>query len=239
MKNIVMNRLFLSSVFILLISSFLFTACNNNEIGNGKDVNPESIYFDYKIWGEEGNDNITVMLQYRFAGRSGTTLLLEDPSRVELDGEQLKVDSSAMTGAYYEIIKPVNAFTGQHTITYIDNTGKKLTEQFSFSPISLRTTFPNELKRNDLVFELNGLDSVDFVRVLMLDTAFESKDINGIDTVRNGKLVISKERLQNVNNGPIHLELYKEMDRPIKDGTKEGGRLSITYGLKRDFILTD
>lgn len=230
-----MNRLH-CAIFLCFL---FFISCNSNETGNGEDVNPESIYFDYKVWGEEGNENITVMLQYRFAGRNGTTLLLSDPARVELDGEQIKADSSTMTGAYYEVIKPVKTFTGLHTITYTDINNKKHSEKFNFSPLSLQKNIPDVMKRDDLVFELNGLDQVDYVRVLMLDTIFESKGINRIDTVRNGILVINKERLRNVVNGPIHLELYKEVDRPVQDGTKEGGRISITYGLKRDFILTD
>jgi hypothetical protein len=32
---------------------------------NSKDVNPDAVYFDYKIWGEEGKEDVTVMLQYR------------------------------------------------------------------------------------------------------------------------------------------------------------------------------
>ena len=230
-----MNRLHCS----ILLSFIFLISCNSNEIGSGDNVNPESIYFDYKVWGEEGNENITVLLQYRFAGPNGTTLLLKDPSRVELDGELIQVDSSTMTGAYYEMIKPVEAFMGSHNIVFTDINGKKHTENFSFYPLTLSKMIPAELKRNDLVFELNGLDSIDYVRVLMLDTTFESKGINRVDTVRNGKLVINKEHLMNLVNGPIHLELNKEVERPLMESTKEGGRISITYGLKRDFVLKD
>ena len=230
-----MNRLHCA----ILLSFIFLISCNSNEIGNGDDVNPESIYFDYKVWGEEGNEIVTVMLQYRFAGRNGTTLMLEDPGKVELDGEQIMADSSMMTGAYYEVLKTVDDFTGSHNIIYTDINGKKHTEHFSFYPLTLRKPIPEELNRNDLEFELNGLDSVDFVRVLMMDTTFESMGINRIDTVRNGKLIIKKERLRNLENGPIHLELYKEADKPVKEGTKEGGRISITYGLKREFNLKD
>mgnify|MGYP001588509514 FL=1 len=86
-----MNRLFL----LLLTSSFLvFCSCNSNEIGKEKDVDPESIYFDYQVKGEEGDDHVTVLLQYRFAGENGTTLTIDEPGKVEFDGEVIKVDSS-------------------------------------------------------------------------------------------------------------------------------------------------
>ena len=79
----------------------------------------------------------------------------------------------------------------------------------------------------------------DYVRVLLTDTSFESEDINWLDTVKNGRVVISKENLKKVVNGPVQLEFIKEVDNPVKNGTKEGGRLSFSYGLKREFILKD
>lgn len=235
-----MNRT--CSLFILataFISIFSLGSCTSNEIGNSKDVNPESIYFDYKVWGEEGNKDVTVMLQYRFAGPNGTTLVLDEPAKVELDGEIIRADSSKMSGAYYEVIKPVREFTGNHSIVFTNLEKKQYKEEFNFQPVILRTKIPAELKRGDLQFELDGLDPVDYVRVLITDTSFESEDINRIDTVRNGRVVVKGEDLKKLVNGPIHLELSKEFDKPVKNRTREGGRLSFSYGLKREFLLKD
>lgn len=227
-----------SALFFSIISlSFFFSSCSSNEIGNSKDVNPATIYFDYQITGEEGNEDITVMLQYRFGGENGTTLVLEEPSKVELDGQVIKTDSSKMTGAFYEIIKPVKDFIGKHTIVFTDINKKQYKEEFSFQPITLRTTIPAIIERGDLVFELDGLNAEDHVRVLLNDTAFASPGINRVDTVKNGRIIISKADLETVVNGPVHLELYKEDEKPVKDGTTEGGRLFVSYGLKREFIL--
>ena len=229
-----MSRLTIS---ILLFASLLFAACNNNEIGSSKDVNPKAIWFDYQVWGEEGNNDMTVMLQFRFAGRNGTTLVLNEPSKVELDGELIKANSSKMTGAFYEIIKPVQEFTGKHTISFTDINKRQYKEEFNFHPITLVTQIPKEIQRDDLVFELNGLNPVDYVRVLLNDTSYASEGINRVDTVKNGRVLISKQDLETVVNGPVHLELYKEDERRVKNGTSEGGRISISYGLKREFVL--
>jgi hypothetical protein len=234
-KFIYMNRI----LPILILISFTYTSCTSNEIGNSKDVNPESIYFDYKIWGEEGKDDITVMLQYRFAGANGTTLVLEEPGKVEFDGKTIEADSSKMTGAYYEIMKPVNEFSGKHRIVFTDLNKKQYKEEFSFQPVSLRTKVPATIHRGDLVFELDGLEPLDYVRILLTDTSFLSEGINRVDTVKNGRVIIKKEELKTVINGPIHLELYKEVEKLLKNGTKEGGQLSVTYGLKREFVLKD
>jgi len=42
-----------------------------------------------------------------------------------------------------------------------------------------------------------------------------------------------------VRKGPVVLELYLEQERPLKQHTTAGGKISITYGLKKEFDLTD
>ena len=229
-----MSRLLLLSANILVL---LISSCTSNEIGNSKDVNPDVIYFDYKVWGEEGKEDVSIMLQYRFAGPNGTTLVLNEPAKVELDGQMVPTDSSKMTGAFYEVTKPLNGFAGKHMILFTDVNKKQYEEEFSFQPFKLKTEMPASFSRGDLVFDLDGLDPIDFVRIFARDTSFESNDINRVDTVRNGRITLTLADLDNLVNGPINIEFYKEDERPVKNGTKEGGRIAITYGLKRGFEL--
>lgn len=231
-----MNRL----LFLLLIFSFLiFNSCSSNEIGSSKDVNPETIYFDYKIWGEEAGDNLTVKLQYRFGGENGTTLTIEEPAKVELDDELIPGDSSKMTGAFYEIQKPIKEFAGEHTITFTYNNEKQYREKFRFQPLQLKTSVPGVVKRGPMLLEVDGLEGEGLVRVILTDTLFTSEGINRMDTIKNRQIIITAEDLESLVNGPIQLELIKEEERPVKNGTREGGRISISYGLKREFILED
>lgn len=229
----------IASTFIFLCFSLHLYSCKSRDIESSSEVNQDKIYFDYRIWGDEETDYITVKLQYRFGGPTGTTLLLEEPAGVMLDGVKIKPDSSRMTGAYYEMIIDTDEFAGNHRIVYTDLNGKTYKEEFSFYPVTLKKEIPAELKRGELVFELNGLDSVDDVRVVMHNTAADSRGINRVEKVRNGNVLISKEELENVLSGPVQLELYKETDKSLKETTPEGGKLSITYGLKRQFVLKD
>jgi hypothetical protein len=228
-----------TTLFFISTAAFFFSSCTSNEIGSSKDVNPDAVYFDYKIWGEEGAEAVTVMLQYRFGGSNGTTLILDEPAKVELDGELIKTDSSKMTGAFYEVMKPLASFTGDHKILFTDINKKKYEEEFSFKPFKLSREIPAELKRSELIFDFEGLDPVDYVRVFARDTSFESNDINRIDTVKNGRIILALADLDNLVNGPIHIQFYKEDEKPVKSATKEGGRIAITYGLKREFELKD
>lgn len=222
-----------------ILQVIFLVSCNNNEIGSGNDVKPEAIYFDYKIWGDEGNDNLTIKLQYRVGGENGTTLTMEKPAKVELDGELIPVDSSKMSGAFYEIHKPIEKFSGEHTINFSDINEKQYKEKFRFQPLKLKTVLPEVVERGKIRLEVDGLDAGGLVRVILTDTSFASEGINRLGTVKNGQIIITKEDLENLVNGPIRMELIKEEERPVKNGTREGGRLSISYGLKREFILID
>ena len=221
------------------ISIFFLFSCNSDEIRNSKDVNPDALFFDYEIWADESKEDVTVNLQYRMGGKNGTTLILNEPSKVMLDGEQLKVDSAKVTGAYYEVQRPLTSFAGKHTISFTDLNKKEYNEEFEFKPFSLEPDVPSTLNRGDLVFNFKGLDTLDYLSVILTDTSFTSHDINDIDTVRNGRLTIRGDRLSALINGPIHLQFYREQILPLRKPTKEGGKFLITYGLKRNFELKD
>src|SRR6187551_1918495 len=126
---------------IALVSLLFLFSCTSNEIGNSKDVNPQAVFFDYEVWAEEGKEDVTVNLQYRMGGKNGTTLVLDEPSKVMLDGEQLKVDSAKVTGAYYEVQKPFASFTGKHAISFIVLIKKNITKNLNSNLLLLNQMF--------------------------------------------------------------------------------------------------
>lgn len=199
----------------------------------------ESPFFDYKVWGDEESGIVTTRIQYRHYGPGGGTILLEEPSKVELDGAVLQPDSAKMNGVYYEVIKPVAEFAGNHIILFTSPGGKEYKEEFSFSPFSLKTEIPAVLNRADLVLELDGLGEEDYIKVLMTDTSAFGEGITRTDTVKNGRITITAGQLSRLANGPIFFELFRDEDRRVENGTRRGGRLSISYGLKREFELAD
>ena len=229
-----MNRLF---CFLFLFLLFSGTSCLNRQLDE-EGVNPDTIYFDYKITANESDDNLTVMLQYR-DGEDGDAIAIKEPGAVLLDGEPMSATNTKMSGTFYEVHKPIAAFAGKHNIVFRTIDKKEYKEEFNFRPVSLSTAFADTFRRNDLALELDGLDTADFIRVLMTDTSFKNEGINRVDKVLNGRLVITKADLENLANGPIQLEFIREYERSVKNGTEEGGRLQITYSIKREFFLKD
>jgi hypothetical protein len=229
-----MNRLL---GFFFIILTVIISSCKNSD--KNVTVDPDTIFFDYKITGQEGDDKLTVMLQYKDGDEEGKAFAIEKPGAVLLDGESIPGDSTKRTGPFYEVNKPIASFAGKHTIVFTSPANKEYKEEFEFQPLSLITLITDSLQRDSLVFEFEGLESEDYIRVVMTDTVFENDGINRVDTVINGRLIISKNDLQSLENGPVQLEFIREYERPVKKGTEQGGRLRITYGLKREFILKD
>ena len=224
---------------LILFSFVLIAGCKNNEGVTVKYIDNDPLFFDYKVWAEEDRDYVTVMLQYRFDGPSGLTRELKDPSKIEFDSTRLEVDSSRMSGYFYETEKSLDSFAGKHVIVYTDSYGKLYKEEFEFRPFYLKNRLPDKMRRGDVTFQLEGVMPEELIRIIALDTVFKSRGINEVDTIKNGLVTISPDRLQNLVNGKIHLELYKEEEWQVKNATTAGGILSINYGLKREFELTD
>jgi len=231
------TNLFIGTIFFSIL--VLLINCTSADKKNGSATDPDNLYFDYQITAAEGNDNLTVLLQYRAGGEDGDGVSMADPGKIMLDGEMLLADSSKMTGTFYELHKPIAEFSGKHSIVFTDSNKKEYKEDFSFQPIFLLTRVADTAHRNNLVFEFEGLEAKDFIRVLMTDTSFANNGINRVDAVSNGRLVITKDDLDALANGPVQLEFIREYEKPVKNGTDEGGRLLITYSLKREFFLKD
>jgi hypothetical protein len=230
-----MNRI---RAFIIL-SALINISCNDREEKIVKFVSNDAVYFDYQVWGDDEKGNITVMLQYREGDADGKPVLLKSPSKAELDGKLMDTGSTKSSGLYFEYATTVDSFAGKHSIVFTDKTGKQYEEKFEFKPFQLVAGWQAVIHRDDIELEFEGLNEEDYIRVIALDTAFKSRGINEIDTVKDGKLTLAKAQLKSLVNGPIRLEFYKEEEKRVKDATSAGGYLLITYGIKRNFELRD
>ena len=209
---------------MLLIITSLF-ACNSSEIGESKDVNQDKIYMDYHISYAEGDEQVALNFQYRFAGAAGTTLVLNNPSQVKLDGEILKVDSSKYGGAFYTVNKNYSAFLGMHSIQFTD------INSFEFAPFTLvnppTTADPNK----DLVvsYNINGLNAADDIEINSVDT---DSSFHYHQPGANTSATIPASDLKRQKNKDVSFEttIYRKI--PLTQTTTEGGALQLTYRLK-------
>lgn len=230
-----MMNLLQKIVLTLLIGCF-FTACNNTEPEN-KKIFQSKVYRLYTISGEEGNDWVNCYFQFR-SGKNGYSFILEEPEGIRFDTEALSPDSTLEKEFFYELQMPAADFSGKHTITYQDENGKAFSDEFVYKPFRLTKEPGETVSRKELVLQLAGLEEGDKLRVVMTDTAFESRGINKFYPVENGELDLRPYLEGNILNGPVMLQLFKEEEKAL-ESSPQNGRLSLTYGLKREFELKD
>lgn len=210
------------------------TNADRRDEGKGSAV---SIMPDYTVWGEEGKE-VTCRLQFKSGGRNGENVRLRGDAGVSLDGKVLAGDSTRMGGVYYEVQQPIDAFRGKHTIVYTAANKESFREEFEFEPFSLQPELPAVIPRNPFRIGIRSLaDAAGRMRLVITDTSFRSPDINEIVPVVNGEIEITSDMLDQLSIGPMSLELYREEERPLQEKTKKGGRIAITYVVKREFEL--
>ncbi|CAN5393444.1 hypothetical protein BH10BAC2_BH10BAC2_49870 [soil metagenome] len=225
-----MKPLFSIITAILFLS---FAACSSNEIGYSKDVNPETVYMDYYIRYTEGENSVNCLLQYRFAGENGTTLVLSSPSKVSIDGKEIKADSSEFSGAYYEKKFSAATFTGDHTIAFTDVNNKKRKEVFNFHRTRITNDILSANKQTDLVLKFENINERDIIEVNISDTSGVTENIVIKAKPVAGKLTISAAQLQSLSSGPCSLDIYKSVVQPLQQPIAEGGKLVIDYIIKK------
>lgn len=201
------------------------------------NVDYDRLYFDYEITAEEDAGYATCVFQFKAGGEEGKAVNIE-PATVELDGQKIETDSAKLSGFFYEMQKPIDSFAGKHAIVFRNPDEKEYRNDFEFSPFTLQKELPGKLNRKPFSIQLKNFPATKkSVRLLLLDTVFESSGFNDMVPVVNGKITISDSILRSVKKGPISLALYMEQEIPLKKKTMAGGKIFITYGLKRQFDL--
>lgn len=222
----------------IILCLLVFWGCTNIDVRQEK-LDPNDIYFDYIAWGDEAAGNITIKLQFRAGGPNQRSLVLKAPSSIMLDDQLLQPDSTKFAGPYYELIVSTNDFAGMHSIVFTDNQNKQYKTQFEFPLIRFKTEPDSIIGRRDLVLNLEGIKTGGHIRALMTDTTFRGRGIEKIDSFDDKPLVITREDLRELKNGPIYMELFREQDKDLKETMKAGGRFYLSYSLNRSLILKD
>lgn len=224
-------------VLIACLTQQLVACKQRKEAVSTREMTPDAVYFDYQVKGSEDDDRVTVLANFREFDEYGYALKLDTPSTVKFDGELMQGTTLKIPGTYYEIQKDTASFAGQHQLEFTDIERNRHVEKFNFQPLALVKPLPEKILAADLELELLGLERGDRVHILLTDTAYASEGLEREDTVLDGKILITAEELAGLAEGPVQLELVREQ---VRDITREGhtrGRLTIRYGIKKEFLL--
>jgi hypothetical protein len=224
--------------YLLVFSLVLLVSCQEREAEQSYDSGPDKIFPDYAIQADEGSGRVTCRFRFRAGGPNGKILALDSPARIELDGQVLQPDSAGLNGVYYEVDTTVTAFAGKHSVVFTGPDKKQYREDFEFHPLGLARELPDTIDRKPFRLQLTGMPVRESpVRLVMTDTAFESDWVNELTGVVKGEVDITVPMLRSLKPGPITLEIYREEDHALMKAPKRGGRMSLLYSLKREFVL--
>lgn len=220
--------------FSILSIIILVVSCSSGEIGNSKDVNPQTIYMAYSVTYTEGEENVECLAQFRFAGEDGTTLVLNNPSSVMLDNKPIVVDSNETApGAYYVIKMNPAVFAGTHDWVYKDAQGKTYKETFKFTPFKLAEAIPQTISANEnLLIKFSGLEEGTNIYCNISDTGVSTNDIAETLVVKDNSISIPASLLNTLDAGPVIISISDTYKNSLKESTPEGGVINYYYGLK-------
>lgn len=227
------NRVYIWCLGLMLLMTGCFGSADQET-----EPEPDDIYFDFLVTGEEGNDSVTVLLKFKDYDEYGEPLSLV-PGQVMLDGQAIPADSSSMAGPYYSISRSLEGFRGRHSILVQLPDQKKYRNEFSFAPFRIQSPLPDTIKRSKLFLDLEGLGGGAVLRVLMTDTSFTGEGIHRIDSVWQNRIIFTRAEIQALEPGPVNLELTLESASALRNATRAGGQLRILYSIRREFWLRD
>jgi len=214
----------------LVSISLLLTlgSCASNEIGQSQDVKQETIYQQYDITYDENDNKTELVAQFRFAGVNGTTLVLNKPSKFELDGIELKVDSNDFSGAFYKTEIPGNSSFGKHQLLFTDIDKKKFENGFTIEPFRLSNVplVVNRQAAATIQFEAPPLQADDYVEIGS-DNTDSSFTIRHLATDSGSSIIIPVEQLQRQKGATFSISamLYRKV--ALGQQSKEGGHIKI------------
>ncbi len=223
----------ITGITAFIVGTALLNACSSNEIGDSKDVAQDKIYQSHSLQYKEGDNVVKFLSQFRFGGNNGTTLVLNDPSKLQLDGETIAVDSSDGRGAFYEALKPAANFFGSHRIVFTTTDGKKIENSFLFDPFKL-VQVPEAISKKQscsINFESGGFDGDDYIELSSSNTDSSFSITHNLNNGGNTITIPAKE-LQRQKGNELTLEATLYQHLSLQQNTAEGGSLHIEYALK-------
>lgn len=219
--------------FVPVLAICFFTACEDQEIGNSKDVNTDAVFQSYNIDFNEGDSAVEVVVQFRFGGEHGTTLFLDSGSNVALDGKQLSVDSGKVTGAFYKANLPVPSAESKHVLTFKGNNGKIYNNTFAIKPLVLLNSFKKPLARGELLLNFGGSNDNVPIQIEINDTLNAALACDTTLAIKNGQVLLPANFMGRLISGPISIHILQKQILPLQEVTKEGGQMKMTYQLKQ------
>lgn len=215
-----------------ILGALLLNSCTSNEIGNSRDVAPDAVYQQYYISYKEGEEKVQLNAQFRFGGANGTTLVLNKPSSVQLDGRPVAVDSNGLSGAFYQSAAAVTGFEGKHQYIFTDINGKKYENGFEYQPFKLAQVPGSTSKKEPLSIVFDGSTLRDGDEITIGCGGDSSFSVTYTISGNNYTAHIPVAELARQRKSKLALEISLRRSIALQQQTTEGGKMELSIDLK-------
>lgn len=226
--------------FTLYIVSLIFIGCSTDTVGSN-DINADAIHQDYSLYYQEQNNSSSLTAQFRVGGSTGTTVEIEPPAQLYMNGMSPK--KSTFLGTSYSVSQSGALLQGQ--FDFVDNTGKlysnsvllkTITINANLAPIMLGTNYYVPV----LTHPLTAGDNVSAV----LEQEFVEGGISryvfiqGQYQATTSSVAFSSYDLSRLRNGIARLTVSRTHHQSLTQASpRGGGEISSSYS-SRPISLT-
>ncbi len=198
----------------------------------------DELYLDYQITGEEGAEQVSVLVQFRERNSYGPTVELMQGSNIQLDGKALEFNEQTRNGPIYVASKSLNEFKGNHQLIFTDSKGQKYIQDFIFSVFTIAgdSVLKRAIDSAGIVLAVKAIPPIKNIRILMTDTSYAGKEVDKILAINKDQVQIKKKDMTGLKGGPIQLEMIAEYHRIMGGKGQLRGGVNVAYTLRREFI---
>ena len=140
----------------LFAAPVVFFGCYSTEVNDSKNVAQDQIFHKYRLFYNDEAGEISVEAIFRFGSEKGTTLHLSSPSKIKVNGVELRGDKEFLRGYVYNYDDLQDNEDHKFTFDFTDYHGKTFKNSLKIHPVSLEK-IPEKIKiAEDFSLQVDG-----------------------------------------------------------------------------------
>lgn len=211
------------------------TACSV-DTASSRDVKPSAIHQSYSLDYQEDTNQTYLSAQFRVGGPTGTTVELESPSSLDING--YTPSKSSILGTSYSL--QLNGFMQTGIFNYVNDDEQRLVNSISIDRINLIEADPTVSVIHGYVVNVQAvrLGTNEDVSVELTqdqrgsDGTFDYASATGVFDPARGQAVFTPAELEKLSNGTATLKIVRHKWGALQASMREGGTMNASYSVR-------
>lgn len=220
----------------LILATALFNIACSTDTVSSKDVNADAINQSYTLSYNEADNSTWMYAQFRVGGSTGTTVDLNDPAQLRINGQT--PTKSTFLGTSYEINN--SGFVRSATFEFRGSDGKTMVNSINIDPVYLRKADQTVSVAQPYLIDVEApnLGSNEYVSVRLTqqiqkpDGSIQFNTADGVYLAATNKASFSPSDLNRLSGGVAKLEISRQKSQRLSQSTRDGGGISASYNLR-------